>query len=53
MDQEGTAMISTAAFDRLVVLGRRRGVLQIDGIRQAGMSLIGPKRPFGTKAVQR
>lgn len=50
MDQEGTAMISTAVFDRLVALGRRRGALQSDDIRQAGTSLIGPKRPFETTA---
>ena len=35
MDQEGTAMISTTVFDRLLELGRRRGALQSDDIRQA------------------
>jgi len=35
MDQEGTAVIPTTMFDRLVELGRRHGALQSDDIRQA------------------
>ena len=33
--RESTPMISATAFDRLMQLGRRRGVLEIDDIRQA------------------
>jgi hypothetical protein len=35
IDQEGTAMISATVFDRLVEMGRRRGALQSDDLRQA------------------